>query len=173
MDDDPEEPERFRAIDLVNERGNRLLPQEWKGGREVDEITGVRHNRRDTGLLDPLAEEPHLGRVERLPAPLARVLGEDLERLAAVHHRAIDGLRDTAGHGHVCADSKHSDHYNYRMRAALVVTALFVVAVPAPAHAWGFAAHKFIMDRAIALLPAALRPMFERDRATLVERSIE
>ncbi len=57
--------------------------------------------------LDTLAEEPHVGRVERLAAPLARVLGEDLERLAAVHHRAIDGLRDAAGHGHVCADSKH------------------------------------------------------------------
>lgn len=44
---------------------------------------------------------------------------------------------------------------------------------PAPAHAWGFEAHKFIMDRAIALLPAELRPLFERNRAVMVERSID
>ena len=65
------------------------------------------------------------------------------------------------------------DYYNYRMRVALVVTVLVVVAVPAPAHAWGFAAHKFIMDRAIALLPAELRPMFEANRAMVVERAID
>jgi hypothetical protein len=41
------------------------------------------------------------------------------------------------------------------------------------ADAWGFEAHKFIMDRAIALLPAELRPLFEAHRATLVERSID
>jgi hypothetical protein len=59
------------------------------------------------------------------------------------------------------------------MRAALVVTVLILVAVPAPAHAWGFAAHKFIMDRAIALLPAELRPMFEANRPMVVERAID
>lgn len=47
------------------------------------------------------------------------------------------------------------------------------LAAPAPALAWGFEAHKFIMDRAIALLPAELRPMFDANRTTLVERSID
>ena len=50
---------------------------------------------------------------------------------------------------------------------------MLVVLSPAPAAAWGFEAHKFIMDRAIALLPAELRPLFERERAMLVERSID
>ena len=54
------------------------------------------------------AEQLDLGRVERLAAPLIRVLREDLQRLAAVDDRAIDGLRDAAGHRHVRADSKHS-----------------------------------------------------------------
>jgi hypothetical protein len=59
------------------------------------------------------------------------------------------------------------------MRAALIVTVLFIVAVPAPAHAWGFDAHHFIMDRAIALLPPELRPLFEKNRAMVVERAID
>jgi hypothetical protein len=44
---------------------------------------------------------------------------------------------------------------------------------PSSARAWGYEAHKTIMDRAIALLPAELRPLFEQNRATLVERAID
>jgi hypothetical protein len=51
--------------------------------------------------------------------------------------------------------------------------ALATLATPPAADAWGFEAHKFIMVRAIALLPAELRPMFEAGRTTLVERSID
>ena len=59
------------------------------------------------------------------------------------------------------------------MPRALLPLLLLVVLVPAPAQAWGYEAHRFIMDRAIALLPAELRPMFERERAAVVERSID
>jgi hypothetical protein len=59
------------------------------------------------------------------------------------------------------------------MRKTSVAIALAAALVPAPAHAWGFEAHRFIMDRAIALLPEALRPLFEKHRAMLVERSID
>lgn len=59
-----------------------------------------------------------------------------------------------------------------RSRFALAAAA-FVFLTPAPADAWGFEAHKFIMDRAIALLPPQIRPFFEADRATLVERSVD
>ena len=62
--------------------------------------------------------------------------------------------------------------YNRFMRIVLLVL-LVALALPARADAWGFEAHKFIMERAIAMLPAELRPMFERHRATLVERSID
>lgn len=54
-----------------------------------------------------------------------------------------------------------------------VVASVLVLASPAPSAAWGFEAHQFIMDRAIALLPAELRPLFEANRAMVVERAID
>jgi hypothetical protein len=50
---------------------------------------------------------------------------------------------------------------------------LLVLLLPRPAAAWGFEAHKFIADRMIALLPQELRPLFERRRDFIVERSID
>ncbi len=58
------------------------------------------------------------------------------------------------------------------MRTATLLMLLLLV-VPRPAHAWGYEAHKFIMDRAIALLPPELRPLYEQHRAELVERAID
>lgn len=62
-----------------------------------------------------------------------------------------------------------------RMRkySAIAVVVAVVMATPSPAHAWGFEAHKFIMSRAIGLLPAQIRPFFEANRAFIVERSID
>jgi hypothetical protein len=57
------------------------------------------------------------------------------------------------------------------MRAALAL--VLCLAVPAPALAWGFDAHKLIADRMIALLPEALKPLFEKWRALVVERSVD
>ncbi len=57
------------------------------------------------------------------------------------------------------------------MRLVMLFAALLVV--PAPASAWGFEAHKFIVDRMIELLPAELRPLFEKRRAFIVERAID
>jgi hypothetical protein len=56
-----------------------------------------------------------------------------------------------------------------RPSVALVLCLL----APSSAPAWGFEAHKVITDRAIALLPAALRPLFEQRRAFAVERSVD
>ena len=58
-----------------------------------------------------------------------------------------------------------------RYLGALAVVLLLTA--PAPAHAWGYDVHRFIMDRAIALLPSEIRPLFETNRATVVERSID
>lgn len=55
----------------------------------------------------------------------------------------------------------------------VVLLLLACLAAPRPAAAWGFEAHRLIMDRAINLLPAALRPLFEARRAYVVERSID
>ena len=55
----------------------------------------------------------------------------------------------------------------------LISLAVCVLLMPAPAHAWGFEAHKLIVEHAIALLPLELRPLFEKHRAVVVERSID
>jgi hypothetical protein len=55
--------------------------------------------------------------------------------------------------------------------AAAAVIAM--LAAPARAHAWGFEAHAFVMARAIALLPAELRPFFEANRTFLIEHTID
>lgn len=55
----------------------------------------------------------------------------------------------------------------------LCLALVLCLAAPAPSFAWGFAAHKAIADRVIALLPPELRPLFERARATFVERSVD
>jgi hypothetical protein len=59
------------------------------------------------------------------------------------------------------------------MKLACAGVVAAVLLVPQPAHAWGSAAHQFIMEQAIPLLPAEIRPFFERYRSTLVERSID
>jgi len=59
------------------------------------------------------------------------------------------------------------------MRSCRAFVVLAVLLTPSPAAAWGFEAHRFVMDRAIALLPEPIRPFFEKHRAMVVERSID
>jgi len=56
---------------------------------------------------------------------------------------------------------------------SIAFAALLVFASPTRAHAWGFEAHKFIVDKAIAILPAEIRPFFEKYRVTIVEHAID
>lgn len=58
------------------------------------------------------------------------------------------------------------------MRKAGLVSALLIAAslVPAPALAWGAMAHRYIMRRAIDLLPPEIKPFFEHHRDELVMR---
>jgi hypothetical protein len=55
------------------------------------------------------------------------------------------------------------------------ITALVfcVICVPAPSYAWGFAAHRLIAERMIALLPPQIRPIFEERKAAIVERAVD
>lgn len=62
------------------------------------------------------------------------------------------------------------------MRKALAAAFLLLTVSsfrPARVEAWGFNGHKFITDRAIDLLPAELRPFFQKFRLTVVEHSID
>lgn len=54
------------------------------------------------------------------------------------------------------------------LTASLVLAALLIQ--PPTASAWGFAAHQFIMRRAIELLPPELKPFFEQRREEVVVR---
>jgi len=55
----------------------------------------------------------------------------------------------------------------------VVLAALVMLSLPSTALAWGFETHKFIVSRAIDLLPAAIRPFFEANRTFVVEHSID
>ena len=59
------------------------------------------------------------------------------------------------------------------MRIAAPLVLLVALLAPGSADAWGFEPHRFIMDRAIALLPSELRALFEKNRAMVVERAID
>jgi hypothetical protein len=54
-----------------------------------------------------------------------------------------------------------------------VVAVLALAALPIRTQAWGFEAHKAIMERAIGLLPVEIRPFFEQYKTTLIERAID
>lgn len=59
-------------------------------------------------------------------------------------------------------------------KAPFVVVALIVASlVPSSAFAWGFAAHRYMMRRAIDLLPAEVRPLFVRFRDEIVLRVVD
>ena len=58
------------------------------------------------------------------------------------------------------------------MRVAAVLLALLFT-IPAAVSGWGFEGHKFIADRMIELLPAELRPLFEKRRTFIIEHSID
>ena len=60
------------------------------------------------------------------------------------------------------------------MRALLVATlSVAVLAMPRPASAWGFDVHRFILEKAIPLLPPEIRPYFEKHRDAVVEHAID
>jgi hypothetical protein len=61
-----------------------------------------------------------------------------------------------------------------RTRSSIVPLVLVLVtAMPRPASAWGFEPHKYIMTRAIALLPPEIRPFFQKYQTTIVEHVID
>ena len=108
MNDDAQQAKDPGAIQLVDERRDRLRPKRRDRRREVDQVARVRHDRLDAGLVHTRSKPANLDRVERRRLPAVRVLAEDLERFAAVQLGAIDRFRHAACHRHVRADAKHS-----------------------------------------------------------------
>jgi hypothetical protein len=60
-----------------------------------------------------------------------------------------------------------------RKTSVVAVVALIALAAPQPAMAWGTAAHRHIMARAIDLLPVELKPFFHQHQDELVMRVID
>jgi len=60
-----------------------------------------------------------------------------------------------------------------RIRTLLVLGVVAVLGIPSRADAWGYDAHKFIVEHAIRLLPAELRPLFQANRTIVVEHAID
>ncbi len=54
-----------------------------------------------------------------------------------------------------------------------VAAVLLILALSAPLGAWSAEGHRLILGRAIALLPAPIRPVFEGQRAMLLERAVD
>ena len=55
----------------------------------------------------------------------------------------------------------------------LILLAALVAAAPARLDAWGFPAHRHVIDRMIALLPPELQPFFDARRTFIVERVVD
>jgi hypothetical protein len=51
--------------------------------------------------------------------------------------------------------------------------AMLLLLAPSPAYAWGAAAHRYIMSRALDLLPPEIKPFFDHYRAEIVIRSTD
>ena len=60
-----------------------------------------------------------------------------------------------------------------RRLALPAIVLMMLMCAPAPASAWGFEVHKFIMGRAILLVPPEIRPFFQKYETTLVEHAID
>lgn len=60
-----------------------------------------------------------------------------------------------------------------RVAGMALLGVVLVGTAPRPAQAWGFDVHRFIAERAIGLLPAELKPFFEKYRVTIVEHAID
>jgi len=60
-----------------------------------------------------------------------------------------------------------------RKTAVLAAALLAGSLVPSSASAWGLVAHRYIMSRAVDLLPAELKPFYERNRDEIVMRATD
>jgi hypothetical protein len=60
-----------------------------------------------------------------------------------------------------------------RYALAALFSLVILLSDATPADAWGFDAHKYILDKAIAILPEEIRPFFEKYRVTIVEHSVD
>ena len=116
VNDDPEQAKGVSTIEFVDEGRERRRAESGRRSRQVDQIAGVRHDRRDAGLRNAAAEPPNIDWIDRFAEQLARVLGEQLQRLAAVQQRPFDGIGHATGHGHVSTNTHREGLLEHNIR---------------------------------------------------------
>jgi hypothetical protein len=104
MQDDAHQPQGLGAVDLVAHRLHRLLEESAVRRCQVDQIAGVGDHDAQTSGLHRRAELVNFLARKDAPAPLARVLREDLQRVATMDDCALDGARQPTSDRHVCTD---------------------------------------------------------------------
>ena len=95
--------EYFAAFHLVDERADGTLAQSRVGRAQVEQVGIVGDHRSDAGFLPIGVELRDLVFSQRLRRPLARRLGENLNRLAGDLPAFEKGVADAAGDGHMGA----------------------------------------------------------------------
>jgi hypothetical protein len=65
------------------------------------------------------------------------------------------------------------EYISMRTRTLVAAASLVAALIPAPAFAWGTSVHRFIIERAIELLPPELKPLFVRFHDELVVRVVD
>jgi hypothetical protein len=60
-----------------------------------------------------------------------------------------------------------------KKQSLVPLTLCLSLLVPPPVLAWGLDVHRLITDRAIDVLPASIRPFFEKHRGFIVEHSVD
>ncbi len=106
MHDEPEQAEAFRPIELLAERGERLLAQHRVRRREVRQIAGVRDDGLQARTGDGVAKLRDFAVVQHARLPLADRFREDLQRLAAGGFGAFDRFGNAAGNRQVSSEKK-------------------------------------------------------------------
>ena len=122
-------------------------------------------------LNDPrFAALPMLLETPKLDTPESR----RRERRGSVGPAQPAHAEATAAPASALSRSDRRQRYSGGMRKVTggLIVAL-ILAAPRPIAAWGFEGHKYIMEAAIPLLPAEIRPFFVANRISIVEHAID
>ena len=101
------EAKQFRAVQFFAKSRDRLRSQRRGGRGDIDQVTVMRDDRRNPGLLQPSPEQRHLVTGQIASTPLTSGLREDLQRVAPAGFRAVDRARQPAGDRHVGPEEWH------------------------------------------------------------------
>jgi hypothetical protein len=101
-----------------------------------------------------------------------RAIARHLSESARISSRIARWPHGAAGAATLGLQWRVRTQHGFRL-SLWVLTSALVLVTPREAQAWGFEAHKFIAEQVIARLPPGLRELFERQRTSFIEHSID